>query len=231
MAVPPIYVDRITAGDHEVFEDTDGEFQGLVRLEVQSASSFDSTRLLVDQRRLSDGFFLNSLSILSVESVEWTGKIGLNSSRTKIIFSLAGPSPPFCCCIYWCGDTQKGHLGCCSSPCDSPLLLPSGLCSGVCALAYGGQMLPPEVLAREAFWKAALLNARWHQRKKKSQAKVLMVRNWTSILDAIRSTPVHLHPTLVVEPGGMRKEPVSVRRRLNLTGKESFSVKSVSTPI
>ena len=43
--------------------------------------------------------------------------------------------------------------------------------------------------------------------------------------------PVHLHPTLVVEPGRMRKEPVSVRRRLNLTGKESFSVKSVSTPI
>ena len=43
-------MDRITAGDHEVFEDTDGEFQGLVRLEVQSTSSFDSARLLVDQR-------------------------------------------------------------------------------------------------------------------------------------------------------------------------------------
>ena len=80
--------------------------------------------------------------------------------------------------------------------------------------------LPPGVPAWEAFWKATLLHARWHQRRKKTkknQAKVLMVRNWTSILDAIRSTPVHLHPTLVVEPGRMRKEPVSVRDRLNLT--------------
>ena len=94
--------------------------------------------------------------------------------------------------------------------------------------------LPPGVPAWEAFWKATLLHARWHQRRKKTkknQAKVLMVRNWTSILDAIRSTPVHLHPTLTVEPGGARKEPVLVRDKLNLTGKESFRVKSVSTPI
>ena len=41
-AVPPIYVDRRTAGDHEVFEDTDGERQDLVRLEVQWASSLGS---------------------------------------------------------------------------------------------------------------------------------------------------------------------------------------------
>ena len=40
MAVPPIYVDRSTAGDHEVSEDTDWESQDLVRLEVQWASSF-----------------------------------------------------------------------------------------------------------------------------------------------------------------------------------------------
>ena len=42
MAVPPIYVDRRAAGDHEVFEDTDQELQDLVRLEVQRASSFAS---------------------------------------------------------------------------------------------------------------------------------------------------------------------------------------------
>ena len=42
MAVPPIYVDRSTAGDHEVFEDTDWELQDLVRLELQWASSFGS---------------------------------------------------------------------------------------------------------------------------------------------------------------------------------------------
>ena len=42
MAVSPIYVDRSTAGDHEVFEDTDRELQDLVRLEVQWASSLGS---------------------------------------------------------------------------------------------------------------------------------------------------------------------------------------------
>ena len=42
MAVPPVYMDRSTAGDHEVFEDTDRELQNLVRLEMQWASSFGS---------------------------------------------------------------------------------------------------------------------------------------------------------------------------------------------
>ena len=42
MAVPPIYVDRSTARDHEVFEDADWELQDLVRLEVEGSSSFDS---------------------------------------------------------------------------------------------------------------------------------------------------------------------------------------------
>ena len=37
-----LYVDRGTAGDHEVFEDTDWESQDLVRLEAQWASSFGS---------------------------------------------------------------------------------------------------------------------------------------------------------------------------------------------
>ena len=43
MTVLLIYVDRSTAGDHDVFEDTDWELQDLVRLEVQWASSFGST--------------------------------------------------------------------------------------------------------------------------------------------------------------------------------------------
>ena len=42
MTVPLIYVDRSTAGDHDVFEDTDWELQDLVRLEVEGSSSFDS---------------------------------------------------------------------------------------------------------------------------------------------------------------------------------------------
>ena len=43
MAVSPLYVDRSTAGDHEVFEDTDQELQDLVKWEVQWASSLGST--------------------------------------------------------------------------------------------------------------------------------------------------------------------------------------------
>ena len=42
MALPPIYMDKSTAGDDEDFEDTDRELQDLVRLEVQWASSFGS---------------------------------------------------------------------------------------------------------------------------------------------------------------------------------------------
>ena len=45
-ALPPIYVDRSIAGDHEVFEDPDQELQDPVRLEAQQASSVAA--LLVD---------------------------------------------------------------------------------------------------------------------------------------------------------------------------------------
>ena len=38
----------------------------------------------------------------------------------------------FCYHIYWCGDTQEGHLGCCLSLYDSPFPLQSGLHSGMC---------------------------------------------------------------------------------------------------
>lgn len=40
--VPPVYMERSTAGDHEVFEDTDRELQDVVRMEVIWAS-FGST--------------------------------------------------------------------------------------------------------------------------------------------------------------------------------------------
>ena len=42
MVVPPIYMDRSTAGDREVFEDTDWGLQDLFRLEIQWTSSFGS---------------------------------------------------------------------------------------------------------------------------------------------------------------------------------------------
>ena len=43
MAVPLMYVDRATVGNHEVFDDTDQEFRDLVRLEVRWTSSFGNT--------------------------------------------------------------------------------------------------------------------------------------------------------------------------------------------
>ena len=46
-------------------------------------------------------------------------------------------------------------------------------------------MFPPVVLACEAFWRVTLI-APWVASE---ASKVLMVRNWTSIRDAIRSTP------------------------------------------
>ena len=72
MAVPPPYVDRSAAGDHEVFEDTDQELQDLVRLEVQWASSFASAVSGLGEAPW--WLCLNSLDFLFVESVEMNWK-------------------------------------------------------------------------------------------------------------------------------------------------------------
>ena len=48
-------------------------------------------------------------------------------------------------------------------------------------------------------------------------SNVLMVRNWTLVWDAIRSTLVHLHPASVGEPGRTTTAPALVRDRLNMT--------------
>lgn len=54
------------------------------------------------------------------------------------------------------------------------------------------RMFPPEVLAWEAFWKVTLI-APWVASE---VSKVLMVRSWTSVRDAIRSTPGASPPRL-----------------------------------
>ena len=72
MAVPPPYVDRSAAGDHEVFEDTDQELQDLVRLEVQWASSFASA--VSGPGEALWWLCLNSSDFLFVESVEMNWK-------------------------------------------------------------------------------------------------------------------------------------------------------------
>ena len=80
-------------------------------------------------------------------------------------------------------------------------------------------MFPTVVLAWEAFQKVTLIHPGGHQR----QAR-LKVKSWTSSRDAIKSTPVHPHPISVVELGGMRTAPESVRDRLSLTRKEKLLV-------
>ena len=53
-------------------------------------------------------------------------------------------------------------------------------------------MFLPAVLAWEAFWKVTLIAPQVAS----ETSKVLMVRNWTSLWDAIRSTPGASPPCL-----------------------------------
>ena len=53
-------------------------------------------------------------------------------------------------------------------------------------------MFPPAVLAWEAFWKITLIASRVAS----EASKVLMVRSWTSVRDATRSTPGASPPCL-----------------------------------
>ena len=61
---------------------------------------------------------------------------------------------------------------------------------------------------------------------------VLMVRNWTSILDAIQSTSVASQPCLIGRTNGLKglsKAPVSVRGRISMTRVGKFG-ESLSPP-
>ena len=82
--------------------------------------------------------------------------------------------------LYWCGDAWKKHL----SFMFLSVLLWSEIYSGSCT---GTQVtnISPSGLAREAFWKVTLIAPQVAS----EASKVLMVRSWTSVRDAIRSTP------------------------------------------
>ena len=68
--------------------------------------------------------------------------------------------------------------------------------------------------------------------EKGNQGKVLIVRNWTSIWDAIRSTPGASPPRLGGRTGrDDSKTPASVRDRLTLAREGSLGGRPVSTPI
>ena len=149
--------------------------------------------------------------------LKWTWRIGPSSSRTRITFSLLGspPQPLLLSHMWMCGDIPKGDLGCRSSFVAHRFTqseLYSGLCRGAhkmdasrCSPGLGsipGRLLcftPGGVRGKDKLNKGL-------------DGKQLKI-NW----DAIRSAPVHLHPTSVVEPGGMSTAPASVRDRLSPT--------------
>ena len=89
-------------------------------------------------------------------------------------------------------------------------------------------MFPPAVLAWEAFRKVTLI-APWVASE---ASKVLMVRNWTSVWDAIRSTPGASPPRL---SGRSRRNEygtcVSKGQTKSDQERQAFGVKSVYTPI
>ena len=136
----------------------------------------------MDQRRLSSGFGPKLLrySFCGICGNELEG-LALRTRGQKSLF----PHWPalhhlFCYCLYWGGDAWKEHL----SFMFIPVLLWSGIYSVSCT---GTQVtnVSPSGLAWEAFWKVTLIATQVAS----EESKVLMIRNWTSVWDAIRSTP------------------------------------------
>ena len=89
--------------------------------------------------------------------------------------------------FYWCGDAGKKHL----SFMFVSVLLWARIYSGSCTDTQVTNF-SPNCLAWEAFQKVTLI-APWVASEAK---KLLMVRSWTSIRDAIRSTPDTSPPRL-----------------------------------
>ena len=89
-------------------------------------------------------------------------------------------------------------------------------------------MFPPAVLAWEAFQKVTLI-APWMPSE---ASKVLMVKSWTSVRDAIRSTPGASPPCLDGRTG-RDEHDTCVSKGQTKSGQEgkAFGVKSVYTPI
>ena len=89
-------------------------------------------------------------------------------------------------------------------------------------------MFPSVVLAWEAFWKVTLIAPRVAS----EASKVLMVRSWTSVRDAIRSNPGASPPHLVGRTGRDEYD-ACIRKGQTKSDQEgkAFGVKSVYTPI
>ena len=175
MALPPIYMDKSTAGDDEDFEDTDRELQDLVRLEVPWTSSLGSAGSLCTRGGCWWLFSqLLRYSFCGICRNELEGLALVARGQKSLFSSLSNPLQPLL--LYWCSDTQKGHLGCCSSLYDSPVLLWPGLYSGLCVGTHEMDVSPSSpslgnILESYSvtLWMAPETRA--------NQTKVLVVRN------------------------------------------------------
>ena len=136
--------------------------------------------------------------------------------------SLAGHL--FCYHIYQHDDTQKGHLDCCLSLCNSPLLLQSGLDSDISTGTQNTDASPSSTSLGNIPGKLLCYTLRGIREKVKSNkgpgGKELNPSGMTLSLPL-----VHLHPALVVEPEGTSKAPVLVRERLSPTREGKFQWK------
>ena len=93
-------------------------------------------------------------------------------------------------------------------------------------------MSPLEVLGWETIQEATLRRPGRHQSKRGDQAEVLMVKNWTLVWEAIRSTPGASLPHLGGGAGRDSSEiPALVRDRLTLAREGSLGGRPVSTPV
>ena len=105
--------------------------------------------------------------------------------------------------LYWCGDAWKELL--------SFMFVPALLWSGIISRTQVTNV-SPGVLAWEAFRMFTLIAPQVAS----EASKVLMVRSWTSVWNAIRLSLEHLHP-VSGEPGGTSTAAASVRNRLSPT--------------
>ena len=185
-------------------------------------------------------WLLSQLPRYSFCTICWTGieRLALTLHKYERLFfpHRLALHHPVCYHIDSRGSSQKGHLGFSLCPFVTPFLAYNFVCGQEyaqrCAQAHKRRMFPLVVLAWETFQKATLFYPGWHQKKRGNQGKVLMVRNWTSLWDAVRSAPGASPPLL---SGRTRRDdsetPVSVRDRLTLAREGSLGGRPVSTPI
>ena len=143
-------------------------------------------------------------------------RIGTAMFFPLVTLALSGPEK----LLYWCGDAWKEHL----SFMVVSVLLWSGTYSESC---IGTQVtnVSPRGLAWEAFQKVTLTSLR-------VASETSEVKGWTSVRDAIRSSPGVSPPHLCGRTGRDEHDAcVSKEQTKSDQEGKAFGVKSVYTPI